>query len=284
MKVTFDTTTWIEHDGKLVKDLTFSGLFRAISRRLTTVCALYGELGADQEEAFARLDALADEVKTVDANLRPLRWERLSEERGVRHLMCGLMGWAVFEGEVGELLPMLAMAEVAHVGKSTSFGLGRVRVNLASGRAGVELPCRRRGIAGLLAKAEEAVGEAKHLCVDVAREGPGRGKERVPSVPDRLDAPAALALEGSASDSAHAACCGVSRALFEVNLDPLVDQRVGPGRGRVSCCGEVASRHEWRERLEGRQGRPDAVQGGVPHRHPGAHAAGRPPRPGRRVR
>lgn len=69
----------------------------------------------------------------MESTLRPLRWERLSEERGARHLMCGLVGDAVFEGQVGELLPMLAMAEVAHLGKSTSFGLGRVHVDLDGG-------------------------------------------------------------------------------------------------------------------------------------------------------
>lgn len=134
LRVTFETPAWIEHQGKLVEALTFSTLYRAICRRLTTVCALYGELGADHEEAFARLDALAGNVKTAGAGLRPLRWERLSAERGARHPMCGLSGWAAFEGELGELLPVLAMAEVAHVGKATSFGLGRMRVEVDAAR------------------------------------------------------------------------------------------------------------------------------------------------------
>jgi len=136
VRVTFTTPAWIEHDGRLVKDLTFSRLFRAISRRVTTVGALYGELGADQpdqEETFVRLDALAGEVKTVETRLVRLQWVRHSEESGARHPMHGFTGYAVFEGEVGELWPSLNMAEVAHVGKSTSFGLGRVRVDVEGG-------------------------------------------------------------------------------------------------------------------------------------------------------
>jgi len=128
LRVIFETPAWLEQRKKLVEDLTFSLLFRAIYRRLTMVGALYGELGEGHETEFARLDALATDVKTVDAKLRPLRWERLSEERGERHGMCGLMGFAVFEGKVGTFLPVMRMAEMAHVGKGTGFGLGRVRV------------------------------------------------------------------------------------------------------------------------------------------------------------
>jgi hypothetical protein len=133
VRVTFETPAWIEHQGKLVEELTFSRLYRAISRRLTTVCALYGDLGPDHDSAFARQDALASAVETVGVSLRRLRWERLSEERGERHPMRGLTGWAVFEGELGEVLPVLAMAEAAHVGKATAFGLGRLRVEVDAG-------------------------------------------------------------------------------------------------------------------------------------------------------
>jgi hypothetical protein len=128
LRVIFETPAWLEQRKKLAQELTFPLLFRTIYRRLTVVGALYGELGADHEDAFARLDALAAEVKTVGAQLRPLRWERLSEESGERHGMLGLTGWAAFEGPVGRFLPVLRMAEVVHVGKGTSFGLGRVQV------------------------------------------------------------------------------------------------------------------------------------------------------------
>ena len=72
----------------------------------------------------------------MEANLRSLRWEQLSLERGDRHPMQGLVGWVAFEGEMGALLPVLRMAEVTHVGKATSFGLGRMRVEAEPGVSG----------------------------------------------------------------------------------------------------------------------------------------------------
>jgi len=127
VRVTFETPAWLEQRNKLVRDPAFPLLFRAIYRRLTVIGALYGQLGADHDATFARLDALAAGVKTVESALRPMRWERLSEERGERHEMRGLLGWAELEGDVGSFLPVLRLAEVVHVGKATSFGLGRVR-------------------------------------------------------------------------------------------------------------------------------------------------------------
>lgn len=127
-RITFETPAWIEHDKRLVERLTFPVLFRALYRRLTVLSALYGRLDDDQEAQFARLDARASQVRCVESSLHPLRWERLSEERGERHGMRGLLGSATFEGDLGELLPVLTMGEAAHVGKSTGFGLGRMRV------------------------------------------------------------------------------------------------------------------------------------------------------------
>ena len=60
--------------------------------------------------------------------LRLVRWERLSVERDARHPMHGLVGSLDLEGDVGALLPWLRWGEIVHVGKATSYGLGRMTV------------------------------------------------------------------------------------------------------------------------------------------------------------
>lgn len=42
--------------------------------------------------------------------------------------MRGLVGSLDVEGDVGALVPWLRWAEIVHVGKATSYGLGRMRV------------------------------------------------------------------------------------------------------------------------------------------------------------
>lgn len=133
VRVTFETPAWIEHEKRVVAEVPFRVLFRALYRRVSVLGALYGELGEGHEGAFARLDALASGVRGVGSALRLLRWERLSEERGARHWMRGVTGAAVFEGVLGELMGVLGLGEVVHVGKSTGFGLGRLRVERDGG-------------------------------------------------------------------------------------------------------------------------------------------------------
>ena len=127
LTVAFDTPAWLVHDKRLALDLDFLHLFRATWRRLSVLSALYGEPTAGDDDAFRRLDALAAEVTTVERHLRPLRWERRSDESGQRHRMEGIVGTISFAGPVGAFRSVIAGAELAHLGKSTSFGLGRVR-------------------------------------------------------------------------------------------------------------------------------------------------------------
>jgi len=43
-------------------------------------------------------------------------------------LMGGIIGTAVYEGELAEFLPLLDFFAKTHLGKGTSFGLGKVKV------------------------------------------------------------------------------------------------------------------------------------------------------------
>jgi hypothetical protein len=128
--LTLETPAWIEQNDRLPTTPDFRTLYRNLNRRHTSLCALYGELAPDHEDHWRRLDALCDEV-TVHAALHPVRWERHSLERDERHPMKGLLGTLALEGNLAPFVPTLRLAELAHVGKATSHGLGRIRVALS---------------------------------------------------------------------------------------------------------------------------------------------------------
>lgn len=130
LRIEFETPAWIETKGRVAADLAFTTLFRAVARRITVACALYGSLAADHDRAFTELDAIAARARVVDRRLRVVSWERLSVERDERHPMRGLVGSLDVEGELGPLVPWLRWGEIVHVGKATSYGLGRMRVEV----------------------------------------------------------------------------------------------------------------------------------------------------------
>ncbi|MFT3765475.1 MAG: CRISPR system precrRNA processing endoribonuclease RAMP protein Cas6 [Minicystis sp.] len=78
-------------------------------------------------------NAIAAQARTVERHIRPLRWERWSIEKDVRHPMRGLAGSILVEGPIGPLIPVLRAAEIVHVGKATSHGLGRLAIDVIVG-------------------------------------------------------------------------------------------------------------------------------------------------------
>jgi len=42
--------------------------------------------------------------------------------------MGGMMGSVTYEGKLNEYLPLLDFCEKVHLGKNTSFGLGKIKV------------------------------------------------------------------------------------------------------------------------------------------------------------
>ncbi len=130
VQVTFETPAWLEQHDRLAQNLDFPSLFVNLYRRLTTLCALYGQLTAEDDARLRPLRELAAEVHTVEQRLTPLHWQRHSWESNRRHPMHGLVGSLRFAGPLTPFLPYLRLAELTHIGKATSFGLGRFRIEV----------------------------------------------------------------------------------------------------------------------------------------------------------
>lgn len=131
VQVVFETPAWLEQGGRLMERIEFQRFFRAIYRRLTVLCALYGELGACEGAEFLRLDGLAGGIAVVEQDVKVLRWQRRSLAREREHPLQGLMGRFVVAGaELGAFRHVLSLAEKTHIGKATSHGLGRIRLEV----------------------------------------------------------------------------------------------------------------------------------------------------------
>ncbi|RMH36982.1 MAG: CRISPR system precrRNA processing endoribonuclease RAMP protein Cas6 [Nitrospirae bacterium] len=128
--VQFLTPARIRYQGELTKSLPFHVLVRPLLRRVALLSYFHCE-GPDGGVPFQDLIALAERVQTVTAELRWFDWERYSSRQRSRMALGGWLGEVTYEGPLGPFVPLLRAGEICHVGKGTSFGLGRYRLILA---------------------------------------------------------------------------------------------------------------------------------------------------------
>jgi len=61
-------------------------------------------------------------------DLKWFDWERYSARQDTRMKLGGVIGRIAFKGEIGEFMPFIKLGEFLHVGKGTTFGLGKYEI------------------------------------------------------------------------------------------------------------------------------------------------------------
>jgi len=126
VQLRFRTPTRIKYRGRLTLELTFEILVRNLLRRISSLAYFHcgEELDLDYRDLIER-------AKTVDLAHRSLvwyDWERYSARQDTRMKLGGFTGRIAFRGDLDGFGPLLRTGEHLHVGKGTSFGLGRYRI------------------------------------------------------------------------------------------------------------------------------------------------------------
>lgn len=122
--LTFKTPARIRYNMSLASEIEFHILVRQLIRRMSLL--YYFHCGGDSSGwDFRGIIKEAGEVKAVKQDLRWYDWERYSTRQGERMKMGGIVGSITFEGPLAPFMPLLRAGEILHVGKGTSFGLGR---------------------------------------------------------------------------------------------------------------------------------------------------------------
>ena len=121
------TPTRLVYDSHLTIDLEFHMLILQLLRRLSLLS--YFHNGGDPSEIdFREIIKRAEGVRVVNKDLRWHDWSRYSARQDTRMKMGGFVGEISFEGDIGPFMPLIRAGEVLHVGKGTSFGLGKYTV------------------------------------------------------------------------------------------------------------------------------------------------------------
>ena len=126
LNLLFLTPTRLKFDGRLTPMLEFHILFRNLLRRISLLS--YFHCGLELDLDFKALIEKAKGVKVKKENLSWVDWERYSNRQETKMKMGGFVGSITFEGDVQPFLPFILLGEYVHVGKGTSFGLGKYEI------------------------------------------------------------------------------------------------------------------------------------------------------------
>ncbi len=126
LNLLFLSPTRLKYREELTSELSFHVFFRNLLRRISLLS--YFHCGRPLDVDFRALIQEAETVETLKNNLHWHDWERYSTRQGSRMKLGGFMGRIAFSGDLKPFWPYLLLGEIIHVGKGSSFGLGKYEI------------------------------------------------------------------------------------------------------------------------------------------------------------
>lgn len=129
LKVHYLTPFRVKWQGRLCSDIQFHILIRNILRHLSALYFL-------SEHKLLQLDyggliSQAEEIQKVKSNFQWKEYSRYSSRQKEKMRLGGVTGWALYEGEaLSQFHPFLKAAELMSAGKETTFGFGRIALEI----------------------------------------------------------------------------------------------------------------------------------------------------------
>lgn len=123
VRLRFETMTRLKSDDVLDRRPSFQALARALLRRVSSLA--YFHHGQQLDVDYADLVASAGEVRVVEDATRWGTWVRYSNRQSRRMDFGGFVGEIAVEGDLSPFKELLVLGALVHVGKNTTFGLGK---------------------------------------------------------------------------------------------------------------------------------------------------------------
>lgn len=140
LKVFYRSPLRLQKDKKLINKPDFEILIRSALRRLVYLEEFYGTSTKFQ---FKEIIEECAGIKTISNNLQWVHQVRYSNRKRVRMNLGGIMGHQEFAGNIPPMhVNLMRFASIFHLGKSSTFGLGKVSIeqHAASGGQGEAPP------------------------------------------------------------------------------------------------------------------------------------------------
>lgn len=126
LKINFLTPVRIILGGELTTKFDFSLFITNLLRRISWLSIIHSD--EELEFNYKYFISRANDIKIKERNIKWYDWERYSSRQDTRMKLGGFLGNITFEGELKEFLPFIKLGEYIHIGKQTSFGLGKYEI------------------------------------------------------------------------------------------------------------------------------------------------------------
>jgi CRISPR-associated endoribonuclease Cas6 len=116
----------VKTGGSFARDFDFLEFLRFVLRRLRSLFCEFSETGWCVDEK-----PLLQKAKSIIVLEKNIRWEeqvRYSNRQKTKLFIGGLSGTFEVKGDLTPFIQFLKAAEIVHLGKETSFGLGRIKI------------------------------------------------------------------------------------------------------------------------------------------------------------
>jgi len=128
VKLTLETPLRFKMNRKVCKSLTFDHFMRVVLRRVSFLMACYGDRHLTLD--FDSLIQSTKSIQMIDNQVKWFDWQRYSARQDCKMKMGGLVGSVTYSGKFDQFLPFITFCEKVHLGKQTSFGLGKIRMEI----------------------------------------------------------------------------------------------------------------------------------------------------------
>lgn len=129
LTLNFVTPTRLKYQEHFIKNLEFHMLIRNLLRRTSLLS--YFHCGKELQVDFKGLIEKAKSVKRTSNNLTWHDWKRYSTRQNTKILLGGFIGRVTFDFDgvdPHQFIPLILLGSYIHIGKGTSFGLGKYEV------------------------------------------------------------------------------------------------------------------------------------------------------------
>ncbi|MEK7699373.1 MAG: CRISPR system precrRNA processing endoribonuclease RAMP protein Cas6 [Planctomycetota bacterium] len=124
--ISLRTPLRIRFDGQITDSLEFHVLLRNLLRRISSLS--YFHCGKKLDMDFRGLIEKSRAVRQTASDIHWYDWKRYSTRQEEWMSLGGVIGNVLYEGDMTDFMMLLRLGEYVHVGKGTSFGLGKYEV------------------------------------------------------------------------------------------------------------------------------------------------------------